>query len=570
MSKSISLLKPKPTPSLENPNNPNQNTNNHMFLILNRSIEETVSKFTQKYFNITTLLNEMHSDFLSQMKLLSEKVSTQFNQALYNTNNPNPTTSPSIPLNSPTTSSSHINYFNVNRSVKYNPLSTTNSSSHKNMPFYPKESLQSVSISDITNRKKTTSQVNLTQKSTSINKKAKKAQNDEVNICKYLNTNQNTRNKYNNNVNNNNNKPSRAKKTYNPCLGSSSNTKNSFGNSNSNKPFNIFSSRNSVQVVSSALFNNKSNAHSLRKGLQLHQPVNTYDNTNNNNNSNSNNKHRNIQSNNIHNSNIINTLSFTNQLHVHNLSKSDTDDIYHVEDIEEDTKHSNITASENIISALKVLLNSKILPYETKLTIKYLNKDLSQSKPINDLITESHDTIKSTLNQIQSQYHNELIISNSTYPSQLSQIVPYFFNDDIEFNNNSLCIITFICILLGHNDIYNNSDHSSCNELYRNILTLHNVTSLSQLLTQVIYNKVYISKSIVYEQYIELKRVYISSLKSELDIISKDINNPLGKLALVCIEIYNYLYNEYEFKNGVGCYYEWLVTTYNKLDNYLK
>ena len=542
-----------------------------MFLILNRSIEETVSKFTQKYFNITTLLNEMHSDFLSQMKLLSEKVLTQFNQTLYNTNNPNPTTSPSIPLNSPTTSTSHINYFNVNRSVKYNPLSTTNSSSHKNIPFYPKESLQSVSISDITNRKKTTSQVNLTQKSTSINKKAKKAQNDEVNICKYLNTNPNTRNKYNNIVNNNNNnKPSRAKKTYNPCLGSSSNTKNSIGNSNNNKPFNIFSSRNSVQVVSSALFNNKSNAHSLRKRLQLHQPVNTYDNTNNNNNSNSNNKHRNIQSNNIHNSNIINTLSFTNQLHVHNLSKSDTDDIYHVEDIEEDTKHSNIAASENIISTLKVLLNSKILPYETKLTIKYLNKDLYQSKPINDLITESHDTIKSTLNQIQSQYHNELIISNSTYPSQLSQIVPYFFNDDIEFNNNSLCIINFICILLGHNDIYNNKEHSSCNELYRNILTLHNVTSLSQLLTQVIYNKVYISKSILYEQYIELKRVYISSLKSELDIISKDINNPLGKLALVCIEIYNYLYNEYEFKNGVGCYYEWLVTTYNKLDNYLK
>jgi hypothetical protein len=257
---------------------------------------------------------------------------------------------------------------------------------------------------------------------------------------------------------------------------------------------------------------------------------------------------------------------------VHNLSKSDTDEIYHVEDIEEDTKHSNITLSENIISALKALLNSKILPYETKLTIKYLNKDLYQSKPINDLITESHDTIKSTLNQIQSQYHNELIISNSTYPSQLSQIVPHFFNDDIEFNNNSLCIINFIYILLGHNDIYTNSEHSSCsnNELYKNILTLHNVTSLSQLLTQVIYNKVYISKSIVYEQYIELKRVYISSLKNELDIISKDINNPLGKLALVCIEIYNYLYNEYEFKNGIGCYYEWLVTMYNKLDNYLK
>ena len=161
MSKSISLLKPKPTPILDNSTNPNQNTNNHMFLILNRSIEETVSKFTQKYFNITTLLNEMHSDFLSQMKLLSEKVSTQFNQTLYTTtNNPNTTTSPSIPLNSPTTSSSHINYFNVNRSVKYNPLSTTNSSSYKNIPFYPKESLQSVSISDITNRKKTTSQVN--------------------------------------------------------------------------------------------------------------------------------------------------------------------------------------------------------------------------------------------------------------------------------------------------------------------------------------------------------------------------------------------------------------------------
>ena len=544
MSKSISLLKGKPTLILENSNN--TNANNNMFLILNHSIEETVSKFTQKYFNITTLLNEMHSDFLYQMKLLSEKVSTQINQTIYNTN-PNITSSTSIPLNSPTTSTSHINYFNVNPSVNYNPLSTTNSSSYKNIPFYPKESLQSVSISNITNRKKTPSQVNLTQKSSSINKKAKKAQNDESSISKYLNTNPNTRHKYNNLVNNNN-KPSRAKKNFNQ--------KNLF--SNNNKPFNIFSSRNSVQVVSSALFN-KSNTHSLRKGLQLHQPINNYDNNNN--------KHRNIQSNNIHNSNIINTLSLTNQLHVHNLSKSDTDEIYHVEDTE-DTKHSNIAASANIIAGLKLLLNSQIMPYNTKLTIKYLNKELYKSKLINDLITESHGTIKSTLNQIQSQYHNELLTSNSIYPSQLSQIIPYLLNNDFELNNNSFCIINFLCVLLGHNDIFDTKQ--SCSELYRNIFTLYNVTSLSQLFTQVIYTKVYISKSILYEQFMELKRIYVSSLKNELDMISKDINNPLGKLALVCIEIYKYLYNEYEFKNGVGYYYEWLVTMYNNLDNYLK
>ena len=203
MSKSISLLKGKPTLILENSNNTNPNatsTSNNMFLILNRSIEETVSKFTQKYFNITTLLNEMHSEFLSQMKLLSDKVLTQFNQPIHNTN-PNMTSPTSIPFNSPT-STSHINYFNVNRSVKYNPLSTTTSSSYKNMPFYhPKESLQSVSVSEITNRKKTPSQANLTHKSTSINKKAKKAQNDESNISKYLNTNPNTHHKYNNALN---------------------------------------------------------------------------------------------------------------------------------------------------------------------------------------------------------------------------------------------------------------------------------------------------------------------------------------------------------------------------------
>ena len=303
---------------------------------------------------------------------------------------------------------------------------------------------------------------------------------------------------------------------------------------------------------------NKSNTNTLRKGLQLNQHINNYDS----------NKHRNIQSNNIHNSNIINTLSLTNQLHVHNLSKSDIDEAYNVEDIE-DIKHLNIPASANIIAGLKVLLSSNILPYDTKLTIKYLNKELYQSKPIIDLISESHDTVKSTLNQIQSQYHNELIISSSTYPSQLSQIVPYLLNDDLEFNNsNSLCIINFICVLLGHHDIYDTEQ--SCSELCRNVFTLYNVSSLSQFLTQVIYDKVYISKSILYEQYIDLKRVYVSSLKDELDTISKDINNPLGKLALVCVEIYNYLYNEYEFKNGVGCYYEWLVTTYNKLDNYLK
>lgn len=536
--------------------------NNNVFLTLSCSIEDTITKFTKKYFYITTLLNEMHSDFLSQMKKLTEKVSLYLNP-------------PNIKMtsyNNKPTLKTQNNQNNIKKPIKYVP-SFTPSSSHPNLNTQPKEPTQSVSGSHVSNRKKIPSYVNNFSKYSMLSKKLSKTQTEDIPI----NTNPNVQVQ-----------PKQAlKQTFNSYLQTVSNK-----NNQNYKSSNIIGTRNNVQVVHNALLcrsNHKvTSIIGNKMKLQSHSnsSVNTLRKSPNNSGLHSQSNKQlghNVVS--IYKSNSIknsfHTFITNNQyqpINTYSCSKISRFDDMNSDEV--DDTNSSKYKNRNIISALKILISSKILPYHSKLIIKYLNKELYQYKSITDLIKETKNDIKSTLDDIQLKYHDELLVSNTTYPSAFSQIIPYLLTDENELviiNNNeslhsnnysdsniSYIILKIIYTLLDYSNEYD--ENKSCSELYNNLFSLCNVSKINQLITFIIFPKVYTNKSISYEDYIELKNIFINeSNRNILDDVVKDTTHCLSWFALVCIEMFNYLYNEYEFKPGVGVYYEELVSLYNKL-----
>ena len=194
---------------------------------------------------------------------------------------------------------------------------------------------------------------------------------------------------------------------------------------------------------------------------------------------------------------------------------------------------TKVSKNESFLKGISILYDSKVLDFNDKVKLKYLNKD-----------TYNQISLKEITKDIGKEFKPQFKLTNRKYPSLTAQLGINFMteekqnkiiNTETDFNKK---IIEILYMILDDENNYNKTLTSK--ELYIKLFKKNNVNNIKDIFQLKIFPQIFINKSFERNKWKALTDLYSKYNKDLIDI-SKQSNNDLFLISFSLIEIYEFL-----------------------------